>query len=271
MTKTTIAVLQMNSQDQVNKNLVIVENLVKKACLKGATLCVLPENFAHLGNASEKLFIAESLQDNGPILSFCQALASQHQCELILGGFPEKSDCPDKVFNSCIHLDQTGEIKAVYRKIHLFDIQLDADHHFTESATVEAGNDIVVTDTSAGKMGLSICYDLRFPELYRQLTFQGATSIAAPAAFTFKTGEAHWEILLRARAIENQVYILAAAQTGDHPGNRRSYGHACIIDPWGEIIAMCHSDKNDIAIADIDFSFLQKIRQQLPCLQHKRL
>jgi predicted amidohydrolase len=174
------------------------------------------------------------------------------------------------VRNACVHVAEDGSVRAVYRKIHLFDVDLPDGTKLEESATVEAGKDVVVTQTRLGKLGLSVCYDLRFPELYRKHVDQGATLITVPAAFTLTTGKDHWHVLLRARAIEAQCYVIAAAQTGHHFGTRRSYGHALICDPWGVVVAEC-GEGEGYAIASVDPENLTRVRSSLPSLAHRRL
>lgn len=268
--KLKVAALQLTSIDNVDHNLARVEQLTREAIADGASLVVLPENFQYMGPEEGKFAVAEALPEGGPILRRLSALARETKTELILGGFIEKGSKPGKARNACIHLDETGKIKSLYRKIHLFDVDLPDGTKLEESATVEPGADIVVTDTRAGKLGLSVCYDLRFPELYRKHVDQGATLLTVPAAFTLTTGKDHWHVLLRARAIEAQCYVIAAAQYGHHFGTRRSYGHALIADPWGVIVSEC-SDGEGYAIASIDPTLIERTRAALPSLKHRVL
>jgi predicted amidohydrolase len=268
--KPRVAALQLNSGPDVEKNLSRAEALVREAAQDSAVLSVLPECFAYLGPEDGKFEIAEPLPGGGPILKRMAKLARETNSELILGGFYEKTDQPRKVRNACVHVGHDGEIKAIYRKIHLFDVDLPDGTKLQESATVEAGKDIVVTETRAGKLGLSVCYDVRFPELYRKLVDQGATLLTVPAAFTATTGKDHWHVLLRARAIEAQSYVIAAAQTGLHFGTRRSYGHALICDPWGVVIAEC-GEGEGYALASIDQGYVDSVRRSLPSLRHRRI
>ncbi len=267
--KHRVAVVQMNSTPRVDDNLAAVERLVTQAVRDGAKLVVLPEGFAFLGPDAERKVIEETLDGSGPILSLCQRLARTHGVELILGGFWERTG-KDKAFNACVHLDASGKVQAVYRKMHLFDADLSDGSQLRESNVIEPGTEVVVTDTQAGKLGLSVCYDVRFPELYRALVDREAVALAIPAAFTSITGAAHWHVLLRARAIESQCYVLAAAQTGHHYGNRYSYGHALISDPWGAVIAQC-SEGEGVAVADIDHAWIAKVRHRLPSLRHRKI
>lgn len=265
-------VVQMCSAKDVAANLLVAEALVRQAVAKGAELVVLPESFAVIGRPEASLAIAEDLDsaDRGPVLGAMQALARASQCFLLLGGTPTMTGDPERYFNTAVLLDPAGEIAAVYRKIHLFDVNIPDGAVLQESSHVKGGTEVVVTTVGPAQLGLSICYDLRFPELYRCLMQAGAQVLAVPAAFTMHTGKDHWFPLLRARAIENQAYVLAAAQHGRHSAHRISYGKSCIIDPWGAVIAQV-SDGDGVAVADLDLAYLTRVRQQLPCLQHTRL
>jgi predicted amidohydrolase len=269
-----IASVQMCSGEDVSKNLARTADLVKGAAADGANLIGLPENFAYLGSALDhKLAIAEPLAGptDGPILSAMRQLARETGAWLLLGGFPEKIEShPNRLGNTAVLLGPGGDIRAKYRKMHLFDVEITGGHRFCESDSVVPGDDPVVAETPWGGLGLSICYDLRFPELYRQLVVRGARMIAVPAAFTRETGKDHWHVLLRARAIENQTYVFAPAQWGFHGGNRSSYGHAMVIDPWGVVLAEC-GERDGYALAPIDFDYQDKVRTTLPCLGHRRL
>jgi predicted amidohydrolase len=200
-----------------------------------------------------------------------RALARQAGAWLLLGGFPERvAGSPGKLGNTSVLLDASGAIRARYRKIHLFDVEIPGGHQFRESDTVAAGLEPVLADSPAGPLGLTICYDLRFAELYRELARRGARLIAVPAAFTRETGKDHWHVLLRARAIENQAYVMAPAQWGFHGGKRSSYGHALVADPWGVVLAEC-GEQDGYALATIDRDYQDKVRRTLPCLAHRRL
>ncbi len=304
-----MAAVQMTSTDDLARNLQTAETLTREAIADGAALVVLPECFALLGPENGKFAIAEPLPtgehalgaafgsptgehalgaafgsptgehalgaafgspSSGPILQRFQKLARETETELVLGGFYEQSPIAGKVRNACVHIAEDGSVRSVYRKIHLFDVDLPDGTKLEESATVEAGTEAVVTQTRLGKLGLSVCYDVRFPELYRKLVDQGATLLTVPAAFTLTTGKDHWHVLLRARAIESQCYVIAAAQTGHHFGTRRSYGHALVCDPWGCIIAEC-GEGDGYAIAGVDPGAIERIRASLPSLKHRRL
>jgi len=260
----------MTSTPDVERNLEAAERLVRRAHEAGAQLVVLPECFAYLGPDSGQRAVAECLPDGGEILARCGALAAATGTELVLGGFWERAAEGDRVRNACVHLGADGQLRSIYRKIHLFDVKLADGTVLEESATVEAGEETVVTETLFGPLGLSVCYDLRFPELYRRLVDDGAVALAIPAAFTLQTGKDHWHVLLRARAIESQCYVLAAAQTGHHFGRRVSYGHALIADPWGCVLAEC-GEGEGFALARIRPDEVTRVRAQVPSLRHRRL
>ena len=263
-------VLQMTSTADVDANMETVHRLVREAAHRGAEMVLVPECFSYLGPEKGKVGIAESLDEGGPILDRCRDAVADAGVDVVYGGFWEKSETPGKVRNTCIYMRADGSITAVYRKIHLFDVDLPDGTKLLESQTVEPGSDAVVTDAPFGTLGLSVCYDLRFPELYRQLVDRGAIALAIPAAFTLTTGKDHWHVLLRARAIEQQCYVLAAAQTGHHYGQRRSYGHALIADPWGTVIAEC-GEGEGVAVAAIEPAYVEKVRKAVPSLEHRRI
>ena len=267
---TRVGVVQFTSTAAVEQNLHAVERTVRKAVLEGAEVVLVPESFAYLGPESGKFAVAESIEDGGPVLDRMKSLAKETGAHLVLGGHIERGHRHTHVRNASVHLDPHGEVKAVYRKIHLFDVDLPDGTHLLESDTVEAGTEIVASDMPFGKLGHSICYDLRFPELYRQLVDRGAIALAVPSAFTLTTGKDHWHVLLRARAIEQQSYVLAAAQTGKHHGSRQSYGHAMIVDPWGTILAQV-GEGEGTAVATVDPHVVQKVRRSLPSLVHRKL
>jgi predicted amidohydrolase len=272
-----VAAIQMTSTDDVAHNLATATGLVRQATADGARLIGLPENFAFLGSDRDhRLSIAESLDEagattgRGPILDAMATLARTCGIHLLLGGFPEKGARPDHIRNTAVLLDTDGQIAARYRKIHLFDVDLAGGARFRESDAVEPGRDLVVAPFPWGGLGLSVCYDLRFPELYRGLVAAGARVLAVPSAFTAETGKDHWHVLLRARAVENQAFVLAPAQFGHHGGQRRSYGHALIADPWGVVLAEC-GDHEGVAVADLDFAYQDGVRGKFPSLAHRRL
>jgi deaminated glutathione amidase len=279
MNDLVIAAVQMTSGEDVEANLERARELVREAATAGALIVGLPENFAYLGSRQDhRLNIAEELppvdadqhRDLGPILGAMRALALKAGVWLLLGGFPEKSGSSNRIRNTSVLLNPEGTISAIYRKVHLFDVDVPGGKRFRESETVEAGDDVVVAPTPWGGLGLSICYDLRFPELYRAHAAKGARIVAVPSAFTLETGKDHWHVLLRARAIENQVYVMAPAQIGAHGPTRRSYGHALVVDPWGVIVAEC-ADQEGFALARLDFAHQDRLRAALPVLSHRRL
>ncbi|MBO6934961.1 MAG: carbon-nitrogen hydrolase family protein [Deltaproteobacteria bacterium] len=278
---TRVGVVQMTSNDEVDRNLDIAERLVRRGVKDGSRLLVLPECFASLGREEDKFAVAETLPvdglEPGPILGRCMDWAKELGVELVLGGFWETGPDERHPYNACLHVDATGALRAAYRKIHLFDVDLADGTKLLESETVGRGDpaQAVVTDTAFGKLGLSVCYDLRFPQLYFRLVDAGAIAHAIPAAFTLHTGKDHWHVLQRARAIETQSYVLAAAQFGRHvradgTGHRVSYGHALVVDPWGTVLAEC-GEGEGVAIATVDPAVVERVRAQLPSLRHRRL
>jgi deaminated glutathione amidase len=282
MPELVVGAVQMTSSDNVETNLECAGELVREAASAGALLVGLPENFAYLGDDRDhRLSIAEELPapdlsettgaavGGGPILSAMRELARGAGTWLLLGGFPERTG-GTRIRNTAILLDPGGAVVAVYRKIHLFDVDVPGGKRYRESESIEPGAEAVVAQTPWGGLGLSICYDLRFPELYRALAERGARIVAVPSAFTLETGKDHWHALLRARAIENQVYVFAPAQFGAHGPTRRSYGHALVVDPWGVVIAEC-GDHEGVALAQIDLGYQDQVRAALPCLSHRRL
>ncbi|MDB4975049.1 MAG: Hydrolase [Myxococcaceae bacterium] len=282
MSLTQVAVVQLNSTPDVEQNMQAAERQVRRATSAHARLVVLPEAFAYLGPETAQADVAEPLPQGGPLLARCQSWARELEVELILGGFWE-SRTPQasarasgqladaRVYNTSVHLGPDGEVKALYRKIHLFDVELADGTHLRESDKVAPGEEVVVTDTGFGKLGLSICYDVRFPELYRKLVDGGAIALSVPAAFTLHTGKDHWHVLLQARAIESQSYVLAAAQAGRCYGSRMSYGHALIVDPWGCVVAQCGGEGEGFATAQLDTELVERLRTQLPSLKNRRL
>ena len=275
MSDLAIAAVQLTSTEDVAANLERSGRLVRAAAGAGAQLIGLPENFAYLGSDRDhRLSVAEALDGTpGPILSGMQALARETGAWLLLGGFPERGSDGARIRNTSVLLDREGRIAATYRKLHLFDVDVPGGKRFRESEIVEAGEPaggVVVAETPWGGLGLSICYDLRFPELYRAFASRGARMVAVPSAFTMETGKDHWHVLLRARAVENQVYVFAPAQFGSHGGQRQSYGHALVVDPWGVVLAECGNHEG-FALARVDFKYQDQVRSNLPCLSHRKL
>jgi deaminated glutathione amidase len=277
-TSTRVAALQLCATPDVDANLACAERLIGEARERGAGVIMLPEAFAFLGPERAKAEILEALPDPaagdddfepGPILRRCLALARDSGVHLILGGFHETAPEPGKSFNTCVHIDPRGRVAARYRKIHLFDVSLADGTELQESRRTMPGDNAVVTHLPFGKLGLSVCYDLRFPYLYQTLVDLGAIAITVPSAFTRPTGAAHWHVLLRARAIETQCYVIAPAQHGQNWEKRSSYGHSVIIDPWGEIVDEL-ADGDGMVLADIDPGRVASVRAQLPSLSHRR-
>lgn len=265
--KTTIAAAQMCAGPDKAANLAIAGRLATEAASRGAQLVVLPEVFAWSGPQAEEPSVAETIP--GPTCEAIGALATRLGIYVVAGSILERAG-DDKVFNTCVLLGPDGAIRATYRKIHLFDVDLPGRVTVRESDTRQPGDAPVVAETSVGKLGLSICYDLRFPELYRHLAHRGASLLVVPAAFTTPTGSAHWEVLLRARAIENQSYVIAANQYGPGLGGTTNYGNSMIIDPWGTVLARA-GDREAIVLADIDSEYLNRVREELPALRHAHL
>jgi len=262
-----IAAVQMVSGTEVAANLESAARLVRFAAERGARLVLLPEYFPVLSSdESCKLRIAEPL-GAGPVQDFLAALARDEAVWLVAGTIPIATSDPQRVRNTCLVFDDRGQQVARYDKIHLFNLDLGAER-FCESRTIEPGSEPVAVDTPLGRVALSVCYDLRFPELYRRLL--PFDVLCMPAAFTATTGRAHWEILLRARAIENQCYVIAAGQGGTHPGGRQTHGHSMIVDPWGEVLDQLPLGQG-VVIADIDTERLRQVRRDLPALANRVL
>jgi len=265
------AVIQMNSSRDVAANLADAKSLLAEAAGRGAKVALLPENFACLSdNEHDKLAVAETL-GNGPIQQFLSEQAEQLSMAIIAGTIPISSSDDKKVFASSLVYNDQGRQIASYHKIHLFDVRVNDAESYQESATVTPGDQIVVADLFDINFGLSVCYDLRFPELYRQLAIRGAKVLTVPSAFTYTTGSVHWHTLLRARAIENSCYVIAANQAGFHGSQRRSYGHSMIINPWGEILAELDEATPGVIVQAIDIPKLEQLRQHFPSFAHRRL
>ena len=262
-----IAGIQMASGPQVSANLSEAERLIEIAAAQGARIIALPEYFAIMGlKDSDKVKVREQ-EGSGQIQRFLSKMAKKHQVWLIAGSIPLATETTDKkVRNSCLVFDATGQLVARYDKIHLFGLDL-GNEHYHEKSTIEPGNQVVVVDnTPVGRIGLSICYDLRFPELYRAMG--EVDLIVVPSAFTHTTGQAHWEVLLRARAIENLAYLMAPAQGGLHPSGRRTWGQTLAIDPWGQVLAQ-QAEGPGVVLAECDWARVQELREQLPALAHR--
>ncbi|MFT7517966.1 MAG: putative amidohydrolase [Kiritimatiellia bacterium] len=263
------AVCQITSTSDEAHNYEQVEELIARAARYGASLITTPEATNYLGPHAKKVAMAESL--DGPVSRRFSGLAKSHGVHLLLGSFNEASDEPSRCHNTAVLYGPDGAILGVYRKIHLFDIDSE-EVRFLESETCKPGVQPTVVDTALGKIGLTICYDLRFPEIYRWLVDNGAEIIAVPAAFTRPTGQAHWHTLLRTRAIETQTWVIAPGQYGNHDdgGLKESYGHSMIIDPWGSIVCEV-SDGIGLGLAEIDLDRARRIRRSMPLREHRRI
>ena len=262
-----IAAIQMASGPYVNANLSEAERLIEIAVNQGAKLIVLPEYFAIMGlKESDKVAVREE-EGKGQIQNFLSKTAKKHKIWLIGGSVPLKSNFPNKVRNSCLVYDDKGHLAARYDKIHLFGLDL-GNEHFHEENTIESGDAIKVVETPFGKIGLSICYDLRFPELYRAMG--QVDMIVIPSAFTETTGKAHWESLIRARAIENLSYVVAAAQGGYHLSGRETHGNSMIVDPWGVILDRLPRGSG-VVIATMNPQYQASLRDSLPALKHRTI
>ena len=263
-----IACIQLNSGAEIAENIKSAETLIEKAAKAGAQLVALPENaFLMRDHAEKNPYLAFS-QETHPGVQACVQMAQEYGIWLLIGSVAvEGSD--GKSLNRSLLIDPQGKVVASYDKIHLFDVQLANGEVYAESARFIAGDKAVIAKAGDARLGMTVCYDVRFPHLYRQLAKAGAQVLAVPAAFTQTTGEAHWHTLLRARAIENGCYVIAPAQTGTHPGGRKTFGHALIIDPWGKVLEDAGTQVGFI-IADIDLAMVQKVRASLPSLSHDR-
>ncbi len=279
--KIVAAAIQMNSQADKAANLAAARRLVRDAAGRGANVVLLPEKFNLLGNSRDYFEGAEPI--DGPTVTRLRELTQELSIDLVAGSFVERVSGREKLANTCVHIGPDGEIKAVYRKIHMFDVEV-GGQVYRESDHEQRGEEIVTTLLTAGgasasgrpaglpagvPAGLAICYDLRFPELYRILAVRGALVLFVPAAFTYVTGEAHWELLLRARAVENQCFVLAADQCGFHDGDRRSYGNSMIVNPWGDVLARAGDDEETPILATLDTSYQAAIRDKLPSLANR--
>jgi predicted amidohydrolase len=259
--------VQLNSTQDTDRNIAIADRLVRDAARRGAELVVLPEKWSVLGSAEQLLAGAQTLE--GACIAWARSIARELGIELIAGSIVERVEGHSKAANTSVHIGRDGELRAVYRKIHMFDVEVDG-RLYAESDSDEPGEEVVVTELDAGpRLGMSICYDVRFPELYRMLVTRGAEVLAVPSAFTLATTRDHWEVLLRARAIENQCFVIAPNQIGTHPGGYRSGGRSMIVDPWGLVLAGA-PDAEAAIVAELDLERLRDVRRRLPALSHRR-
>ncbi len=269
--KSRVAAIQLASGSNVSANLLETGRLAEAATKQGAELIVLPENFAFMGSSCSDANALREHPGDGPLQTFLSQLATRLGIWIVGGTIPLEADDAAKWRAACIVYDDQGRQVARYDKQHLFDVNLiESDEQFVESESIESGDRVLVLDSPIGRLGIAVCYDLRFPEIFRALVDREVESLALPAAFTAITGRAHWDTLVRARAIENLAYVIAAAQGGFHVASRETHGHSVIVDPWGTKLA--ERDRgNGCVVADIDLGFQQTTRRNFPCLDHRRL
>lgn len=269
-----VAVIQMSSSEAVGMNLITAKKLIQKAALNKAKLIVLPEFFSCFSQDSAHLAAVKEELGQGRVQDFLSEIAKEEKIWIIGGSIAisdDKNKENERCYNTAIIWNDQGEMVDYYQKMHLFDVAVDDDEIYCESKRYLKGDTVCVFDTPVGRIGLAICYDLRFPEIFRLMSEKGAEIIALPAAFTYTTGQKHWEILLRARAIENQCYILASNQTGIHEGSDiRTYGSSMIVNPWGEVLARQKSGEG-VILSEINLNYLNILRGQFPALKHKRI
>ena len=266
-----VACIQMASGPNVGANLLEAERLIEEAVSQQARLVVLPENFALMGKTEQDKVMHREADGNGTIQSFLAEQSARHGIWLVGGTIPMEATHENKVRATCLVFNDRGEQAARYDKIHLFDVELiDSDEQYTESETIEPGDQVVVVDSPFGRMGVAVCYDLRFPELFRQQLQAGMEILVLPSAFTAITGRAHWEVLVRARAIENLCYVIAPDHGGYHLNGRETYGHSMIVDPWGTILNSL-SRGPGVVCADIELGRLNNARRNFPSIEHRRL
>lgn len=268
----SMAAIQMASGPRLEANLSEAARLLREAAGEGARLAVLPEYFAQFGLPEHERVAAAETPGSGPVQDFLSGMARETRMWIVGGSLPLATGEGQRVRGACLLFNDAGEAVARFDKMHLFDVHVPGkDEHYEESAFTEPGDEIVVADTPFGRLGLAVCYDLRFPELFRRMTAAGVDIIALPAAFTAATGRAHWEILLRARAIENLAYVVAAAQGGFHANGRETFGDSMIVDPWGGIAARRTESGSGVITAGIDLERQQRLRRTFPVLEHRRL
>jgi predicted amidohydrolase len=259
--------VQLNSTEDIDRNLETADRLLREAARLGAELVVLPEKWSVMGTAEHMAAGAQSL--DGPAISWARSVARELGIDVLAGSIVERVPGRTKTSNTSVHVGPDGELRAVYRKIHMFDVEVDGVR-YAESENEEPGEEIVVSELAGGaQLGMSVCYDIRFPELYRILAVRGAEVIAVPSAFTLATTRDHWELLLRARAIENQCFVVAANQIGAAPPGNRSGGRSLIVDPWGLVLASA-PDTETAIVAELDFEVLRDVRRKLPSLANRR-
>lgn len=271
ISKNKAAAIQMASSPNMDANLLEAEKQMAEAAEGGAKLVVLPENFAFMGRSDKELCDIAEADGEGVLQNFLSQMARRHGVWLVGGTIPLQCGNPEKVRAACLVYDSRGQRVARYDKIHLFDVSLpQSEEKYQESSAIEPGNRLVSVDTPLGRLGIAVCYDLRFPELFRSLIEKNIEIFCLPAAFTALTGKAHWEVLVRARAIENLSYVVAAAQGGFHKSGRETYGNSMIVDPWGAVLARATSGAGFVS-AEIDLDYLVSTRRTFPTLEHRFL
>jgi predicted amidohydrolase len=262
------AAIQLKSGADVEANIAAANEHVRAAAADGATLVVLPEKWTVMGSPGDLRAGAQTLE--GSAISWARAIAHELKLDLVAGSISERVEGRQKLGNASVHVGPDGEIKAVYRKLHMFDVEIEGKR-YCESDTDEPGEEVVVSELADGtKLGMSICYDLRFPELFRVLALRRSRVVVLPAAFTLPTTRDHWEPLLRARAIENQVFMVAANQVGEHPGGHHSGGNSLIVDPWGAVLAQADGERPGYVVGELDFDHQDDIRKRVPLMEHRR-
>lgn len=263
-----VAAVQLTATQDRDRNLEHARALMTQAVEQDAQIVALPENFSFMGSDDAKRGAVEDVE-TGASVRFLRDFARDHSVAIIGGSVPLRVDDPNKVANACLVTSPSGEVLARYDKMHMFDVEVDGTDSYAESSFIQPGSEVVEVDLLGVTMGVTICYDLRFPELYRALAVRGARVIFVPAAFTVPTGKAHWATLLRARAIENTCYIVAIGQTGHHYGDRHTYGHSMVIDPWGEVVVEA-GEEPSVVVADIDLNRVRDTRRRIPSLSNVR-
>ncbi|MCF6281636.1 MAG: carbon-nitrogen hydrolase family protein [Candidatus Polarisedimenticolaceae bacterium] len=266
-----VAAIQMASGPNVHANLIEARRLIGEAVAVGAKLVVLPENFGFMGEKDSDLLALQEEDGKGLLQNFLRDVAKEHAIWLVGGTIPLVSKDENRVRAACLVYDDQGRRVAHYDKMHLFDVHLiETDEYYTESATIEPGDEVVVVDSPFGRLGVAVCYDLRFPEIFRVMLDKGVEVLALPSAFTAVTGRAHWDVLLRARAIENVAYVIAAGQGGYHLNGRETHGHSMIVDPWGVVQDELEQGAG-FASCQIDLEYQQRVRRDFPVINHRRI
>jgi predicted amidohydrolase len=261
-----VAAIQMCSSTKVEDNLNTAEQLIKQAAKQGAILVVLPEMFVLFGENEQDTVDIKEHYGSGKIQDFISNVAQKYNVWIVAGTIPISCDNPNKIRAACIVYNHLGTQVARYDKIHLFDVTLSPTESYKESNITESGNELIVVDSPVGRLGLCVCFDLRFPNHFEQLNRKGIDLIAVPSAFTLKTGEAHWKLLSRSRAIDTFSYVIGSCQGGTHTNGRKTYGHSLIVNPWGEVMKEIEAPGNGLILAEINLDYLHKIREQIPTL-----